>query len=331
MKSTNWDATERDAWIAELKALVDAPTALTTAAGSGRRLAPPLYGRWYAGRDVLGTDPASRRAWPWVDELNADPRLRVAAALGVAVVQSRQDQLIAGAWAAGRGDPRAQRPSLVKARPHASFARRVHERHLASPDPQVALQLTAPVHGRIIRDATTLTLPSYFAEAGGPGTAIRPGILAAQWRRIARRTGPVARRQGALTDAPTASTLLERLMTGELEIAPPAGTPSLLANLSALVIELQGDLSSPPGGGPGFQPESSRPNRSRAGTALQRPRPAARTAAPGAEFRAAVVASWSALTAPDPAAIKLTHVVPRGRERAGSTRARPRVDDHRAL
>jgi hypothetical protein len=306
LKSTPWDATERDAWITELKGLVDTPTTLMTAAGAGRRLAPPLYGRWHAGHDVLATHPASG-AWSWFDELNADPRLRVAAALGVAVVQSRQDQLVAGAWRQVEGI-RELNAELRQAQAARELARRVHERHLASPDPQVALQLTGPVHGRIIRDATTLTLPSYFARAGGPGTAIRPGVLAPQWRRIARRTGPVARRQGALTGDPRASTLLERLVKGELQIAPPPPTPSLMANLSALGIQPQGDPATAPGGGPGFQPREFPPESIEGWNSAPAVPPGGPDSGPGAEFRAAVAASWPALTAPEPPVVKLTAV-----------------------
>ncbi len=315
-KSTPWDATERDAWIGDLKALVDTPTTLMTSAGAGRRLAPPLYGRWHAAHDVLGVHPASG-AWSWFDELNADPRLRVAAAIGVAVVQSQQDQLVAGAWRQVEGI-RELNAELRQAQAARELARRVHERHLSSEDPQVALQLTAPAHGRIVRDATTMTLPSYFAGAAGAGTAIRPGILAPQWRRIARRTGPVARRLGALTESPKASTLLERLVKGELHIAPAPPTPPGMANLSALAIQLLGDPSTAPGGGPTFQPREVPPPGPRADRdhegrieglngAPDVP-PDGPDSDPGAEFRAAVVASWPTLTAPDPPPVKLAAV-----------------------
>ena len=56
-------------------------------------LAPPLYGRWHAGRATVTPGAAN-----WFDELNLDPRWRTAAALGTQVVQEHQEALMASAW-----------------------------------------------------------------------------------------------------------------------------------------------------------------------------------------------------------------------------------------
>ena len=60
---------------------------------------PPLYGRWHAQASRL--DPGrrrSRRMPRWVDELNLDPRHRVAAGLGTGVVQKKPGSLMEAAW-----------------------------------------------------------------------------------------------------------------------------------------------------------------------------------------------------------------------------------------
>jgi hypothetical protein len=56
-------------------------------------LAPPLYGRWHAGRALVTPGAAN-----WFDELNLDPRWRSAAALGTSVIQQQQEALMASAW-----------------------------------------------------------------------------------------------------------------------------------------------------------------------------------------------------------------------------------------
>src|SRR5262249_6529801 len=53
----------------------------------------PLYGRWHAMVDRMQSRGAG-----WVNELNADPRLRVAAGLGTSVIQSKQERYMQQAW-----------------------------------------------------------------------------------------------------------------------------------------------------------------------------------------------------------------------------------------
>jgi hypothetical protein len=56
-------------------------------------LAPPIYGRWHAGSASVTPDGAT-----WLDQLNLDPRWRVAAAFGTQVIQKHQEALMASAW-----------------------------------------------------------------------------------------------------------------------------------------------------------------------------------------------------------------------------------------
>lgn len=82
------------AFKASLASIVNSPHAnRTTAPASEVTLAPPLYGGVHAGRTVINPADAT-----WVDQLNADPRWRVVAALGTGVVQHHQQALLAAAW-----------------------------------------------------------------------------------------------------------------------------------------------------------------------------------------------------------------------------------------
>jgi hypothetical protein len=215
-----WEETERDDWIEELnERLTGQDDLLGATPPPSREPALPVYGRWHAGlvSAALPVPPAD--PWPWVEALNADPRLRVAAGLGAEVVRRQQEQLMAGAWQQVEGIRRVNE-ELRQAQLAREAARRVHARHVASADQELVLTLTAQVHARVV------------VAAAGPGGAGRTvaellrhspvgiGVLDPQWRRLARARGPVGRRQGR-TPA-VASTLLARLNGGELALpAPP--------------------------------------------------------------------------------------------------------------
>jgi hypothetical protein len=80
-------------WVNALGALVD-PAQQTTPV-----VVPPLYGHWYAVQDHLDYPKRVGAATnpPWFSLLNQDPRYRVAAGLGVEIVQRDQQALLAAA------------------------------------------------------------------------------------------------------------------------------------------------------------------------------------------------------------------------------------------
>ena len=110
----------------------------TTALGArtdagGTTLDPPLYGRWLAAANkLLTTTPG---APPWFKQLNADPRTRIAAGLGTTVVQTEQQELLAGAWAQVAGI-RAANERLRLSQLAREVALRLYARHLTALDSQ---------------------------------------------------------------------------------------------------------------------------------------------------------------------------------------------------
>ena len=93
-------------------------------------LGPPIYGRYYAGRNEVGTAQPPT----WLDELNLDPRERVVAALGTRVIQEHQEELMADAWdqagemAKVNQRLRQMQLSLAITQPPARAPRRAHRR-----------------------------------------------------------------------------------------------------------------------------------------------------------------------------------------------------------
>jgi hypothetical protein len=81
---TSWDPGERQSWTTALASLLNLPDDRLQQPGAPRTLVPPLYGQWYAATGRL--DPT--KPPPWFQDLNADPRTRVAGALGWQAVQN---------------------------------------------------------------------------------------------------------------------------------------------------------------------------------------------------------------------------------------------------
>jgi|GEM_PF-485013 len=183
----------------------------------------PLYGQHHAAQHTIDPDNpnAGRR---WFHELNIDPRLRVAAALGTSVVQSQQQQLMASAWRQV-GAIRRINAELRQAQLAREAATRVHLRHLATATVEGVLELCAPVHGRVLHHGQTVL-------AGIDDSPLPGGVLDAQWRRVARPLGPLGRRQGRPGLA-SRQPLLQRLNEGSLVLAPPPATPGAINTTDA--------------------------------------------------------------------------------------------------
>jgi hypothetical protein len=194
----------------------------TTALGArtdaaGTTLDPPLYGRWLAAANkLLGDTPP---APPWFRQLNADPRARIAAGLGTTVVQTDQQQLLAGAWAQVAGI-RAANERLRLSQLARELALRLYDRHLTALDSQSLLQVSSPLHGRVRVGTATVA-----AEL--TASPIVPGTLAPVWRRTTRALGTLAVRQGRAASPTTAATsVLSRLNSGDFSVVPAQATPT---------------------------------------------------------------------------------------------------------
>src|SRR5262249_4296316 len=121
-KSDDWPDTARLPFQSALLEILNTPWKIANGSGAGQDpiVAPPRYGCWQAAVPQVGVNnpPSPPPTWPptfWLNELNLDPRNRVAAAAGTQVVQEQQERLMASAWeqlgethgAAARGDQSA--------------------------------------------------------------------------------------------------------------------------------------------------------------------------------------------------------------------------------
>ncbi len=159
----------------------------------------------------------------WLDELNLDPRERVAAGLGTRVIQAQQDELVAQAWAqAGEiatANQRRRQTQLAATIGAQLLLRHVVPLAQGAPGQDDALwRLAAPAQARLMLktpDAshTPASMLSLVAQ-----TSAAAASLAAPMRRLTRSRGALARRSALLrkkVGAATASTA----STGQMFVA----------------------------------------------------------------------------------------------------------------
>ena len=117
--------------------------------GTDPLLAPPIYGCWQAARHTVNMTPAPPASLTWLDELNLDPRHRAVAALGTAVVQAQQEQLMASAW-----EQLGEIERINQMRRQAQLGRAVngvyHTRHFSRFSEETLLKVVAPAQSRVV-------------------------------------------------------------------------------------------------------------------------------------------------------------------------------------
>ena len=203
-KPSGWDVTSRQdfqAWLAEFINLgevweVDAQSHLTNAVGlpNGIKLPivlPPAYGRWHANLHTLEPAHAQDR---WFEQIDLDPRNRVAAAFGTLVVQKNQEDFMARAWA-----QYGELFSANRLRYRAQLMREVltatQAKHYAPLNDAALLATTGLAHARVLvagSAAAKLTVLGSIQASALPLAGVQPAL-----RRVLRRNGPLAKRYGA--------------------------------------------------------------------------------------------------------------------------------------
>lgn len=191
----------------------------------------PLYGRWHALTQRLlvardGGDAANRKNW--VHQLNLDPRFRVPAGFGTAVVQKHQEDYMTAAW--------KQVGEVLEANRKIRLAQLAlecswiwydkHLRPMFNNTPEKAFFFSAPVQARVL--ANDFTVRHTVKESKVPVVMTSPAM-----RRILR---PGSRLMKSLPfDAEiTKDNLIERINKGEVFPAPPKKVPPTVPTVQDL-------------------------------------------------------------------------------------------------
>lgn len=242
---------------------------VTPAAAVDPILTPPIYGRWPAFTARLLTErdgsPAANDR-NWVHQLNLDPRFRVAASFGTRVVQDRQEEFMAAAWAQ-IGDVLVANNRIRAAQLAREVGHRLQVRHLAPPPAPAglaprppsgrSLTLTAPAHARVVQTTVLRGLVAGGVEDVAVGfkvatSRVGPAPVSPAMRRITRPGSRLVRGL-RFTDAAPIDVLVPRLddAADPLTAAPPKRRPG------ALVVAEDLDARLHPGGLPDPLPTSA--------------------------------------------------------------------------
>jgi hypothetical protein len=157
---------------------------LNAAAQGVPKVAPPIYGCWHAQASTVVAENSQR----WIDDLNLDPRNRIAAGLGTLVVRKEQDKLMASAW---KQLPDIQR--INQTLRQAELAMEVSGKNMDKINAlpiEDAITLATPVHAKVLVKAASKTIAQNFKES-----IIPEALLSPTFKQIIRSMGPVRKRQ----------------------------------------------------------------------------------------------------------------------------------------
>ena len=133
-------------------------------------ITPPLYGQWHAQTSRLLEATMPPTSDNWVHELNLDPRFRVPAGFGTAVVQEHQEEYMAAAWNQ-IGDVLEANRRIRFAHLAREVAGSMHRRHLAAQltaDPGGSWRSRRRCIGAWSRDGVTVVAPVSPAASSRP-------------------------------------------------------------------------------------------------------------------------------------------------------------------
>jgi hypothetical protein len=188
-------------------------------------ISPPLYGRWHALQTRLELGQAG-----WVNELNADPRLRVPAGAGTQVVRAGQEQYMQSAWQQ-LGDILRANQKIRQVQVAIAAGMRVYARHFVRLDAGQQVAVTRQVHARVMGSPTTVY--QQLRESRLESAAVNPAL-----RRALRPAGPIMRKavprnQGRPDD------VLVRVNDGRITAARPKTAPAQQVSLTQTAAALQ--------------------------------------------------------------------------------------------
>jgi hypothetical protein len=220
-------AVPASAFVNSLVARLNAPVLSATTASGPLVVAPPLYGSWAAGRTTVPAAPLGRPPPPlaatrprWLRELNVHPRHRAAAALGTAIVQKHQEDLMAEAWRQV-GELERANALLRQAQLARAAAAVVHAERLSALPAGALLGVAGPALARL--PGGGVGAPASLA-ARVRASRIPPRLLDPAVRRAVRARGPFARRFDTGTGI-SLTRLVARVNAGQVESVGPRPIP----------------------------------------------------------------------------------------------------------
>jgi hypothetical protein len=183
---------------------------------------PPAYGRWHAGANNV--DPAQADA-RWFEQLNLDPRNRVAAAFGTLVIQKNQEDFMARAWKQ-YGELFEANKLRNRAQLFRELLTAVQAKHLSPLPDAKFVAVTTLAHARIRQPGPEpLTIRGAIEVSALPVAAVQTTM-----QRVVRERGRLAKRFG--DEAQHLTRTVAALATKQLSAAPEWEQPATRLTLA---------------------------------------------------------------------------------------------------
>jgi hypothetical protein len=201
-------------------------------------ITPPAYARLPAGAARVADAAAVTPQLDWLVELNADPRNRAAAGLGAMIVQQRDEELMARAWAQV-DELNSVNQRLREADLALAASERIYGKHVAGDDADRLLQLTAAVQSAVAIDGTKTVRGAVEASrvpAAAQSTAFRR--IARPQRRLIRAVQADGLRAGLVTRLNAGTDQADALST-----APPAPEPGAGVDIALVTAAVTGAVA----------------------------------------------------------------------------------------
>jgi hypothetical protein len=208
---TAWSGSDKDAFQTSLQAWINQTAPATDDPANPNPkdpvVVPPIYGRYQA-----AVSSVDRTAAGWLNDLNLDPRNRVAAGTGTQIVQGEQTQLMASAWQQVEGVLQANQ-LLRQAQLARSVSQQIYRQHFQTAQMQTVLTFTAPLHSRLLTSPTTMT-------AWVRASRVPQRMFSAAFRKAARLPRRLGMKQNEVPS------LLNGVNGGTIAIVPPIQPPA---------------------------------------------------------------------------------------------------------
>jgi hypothetical protein len=201
---------------AKLADVLNAPAnALNAPVAQDLIVAPPIYGATYPPKERVEVTATPQH---WVNDLNLDPRDRIAASFGTRIVQEDQEHLMASAWqqvdAIEKENEQRRRRQLAATTRQSTWVR-----HVRPIEDDGLLQITGLSLAKVavsVQEGQTIVQRTVAWQLNGSQA---PGFQSAALRRVARPRGAINRR--ALTPAVVQNQTFARPMVKLTQTLPP--------------------------------------------------------------------------------------------------------------
>jgi hypothetical protein len=165
--------------------LADAGYDVSLLGSTPPRVGPPVHGQLPVGADARASALGSGALPPWLDELNLDPRHRVAAGIGAEVVRRNQEHYMEQAWRQV-GDVLAANRLRRRAEFSLGTSTRLYRRWISRLDAGDLVTTTSPVHPKVGL-APGQTMVGRLRDSPVP-----PAVVSVELRRLTRSRGPLS-------------------------------------------------------------------------------------------------------------------------------------------